>query len=107
MKLPEGTNKDENAREPSDFHRRALYGGKTARKWRDVLVQCPGASRPGAIRCLGLVKLGLNLKTSDLARVKKLVMYLRYIFMYLRVYYDLTSSNTVRRHRTRVLSHYC
>ena len=52
------------------------------------------------------MKLGLNLKTSDLARVKKLVMYLRYIFMYLCVYYDLTSSNTVRRHGTRVLSQY-
>ena len=29
----------------------AICGENTTKKWRDVLVQCPGASRPGAIRC--------------------------------------------------------
>ena len=44
MKLPKGTEDNENSREPSDCHREA-------RKWRDVVVQCRGVSRRGVIQC--------------------------------------------------------
>ena len=44
MKLPKGTEDNENLRERFDCHREA-------RKWRDVVVQCRGVSRRGVIQC--------------------------------------------------------